>query len=109
LSGGDHGSGEPDDGPGPTAAHRIFAAMRRRESWLAWAGRQPDIDAADDPAHVAPYVRRLWVRVHGAETRATLPTSVDEVQAVIIGVYRSVLMDGRSRVRDTLTRAHGAA
>jgi len=99
-----------------TQAHQVVLAMRRRESWLAWAQRQPAPTAADDGLialadeasdPVAPYLRRLWVRVHGAETRGTLPVGAAEVQNVLVGVFRSVLLDGRSRVRAALTRLQG--
>lgn len=105
---------------GRTRAHRIVAGMRRRESWLAWAQRQPAVPA---PQHgpgsthalvavgadlVPAYLRRLWVRLHGAETRGTLPAGAQEVQSLLLGVFRSVLLDGRSRVRAALTRLQGA-
>lgn len=125
-----------DQDAGRTRAHRIVASMRRRESWLAWAQRQPTVpeslagrrgsEPADGPGTgdgpstelvalsveladpVAPYLRRLWVRLHGAEVRGTLPAGVEEVQSLLLGVSRSVLLDGRSRVRAALTRLQDA-
>ena len=92
-----------------TRAHRIVAGMCRRESWLAWAQRQPTSPPgpARDDGPIAPYLRRLWVRLHGAETRGTLPRGTEEIQSLLLGVFRSVLLDGRSRVRTALTRLHG--
>ncbi|MEV7972889.1 hypothetical protein [Cellulomonas sp. NPDC089187] len=95
--------------PADTQAHRIVAGMRRRESWLARAQRQPDTpaghtvtDDVTDP--VAPYLRRLWTRLHGSEHRGTVPADPQEGRTLLIGVARSVLMDGRSRVRAALLR-----
>ncbi len=105
------GPGDPHRAGG-TRAHRTVVGMCRRESWLTWAQRQPTAwpgPPTTGPADlVAAYLRRLWVRLHGAETRGALPAGVEETQSLLLGVFRSVLLDGRSRVRTALTRLHAA-
>ena len=105
---------EDADGPG---AQGIVAGMRRRESWIVRSRRQGSfrapIDGADpglaeavaewsDP--VGPYLRRLWVRLHGAEVRGGVPVDAEDAQSLLLGAVRSALLDGRSRVRAALSR-----
>lgn len=107
---------EAEDAGGP-GAQGIVAGMRRRESWIARSRRQGSFGATTDGAApglaeavaqwsdpVGPYLRRLWVRVHGAEVRGGVPTGPEDAQSLLIGAVRSALLDGRSRVRAALSR-----
>ncbi|MFF7071675.1 hypothetical protein [Streptomyces pseudovenezuelae] len=112
------GTGAP--GPGRTAAHKVVNSRWRREASVLRARRMtvsphPDPDggaldalAQDLRTPWVPYMRRLWVRLHGRDVRGAPPADLASVWAVLDGVARSVMMDHRARVRAAL-RALSAA
>ncbi|RRJ88732.1 hypothetical protein EG850_00885 [Gulosibacter macacae] len=55
-----------------------------------------------------PYLRRLWVRLHG---RDVLDDSLagEELRDLLTGILRSVLQDEKQRLRAVLERSEGAA
>lgn len=99
--------------PATTRAHEAVNSRWRREASLARARRltvAPDPDAHPRLVAVAErlaepwkdYLQRLWVRLHGADTRGTFPRGLAETWDVLDGIARSVVLDHRSRVRAAL-------
>lgn len=109
----------PSD-PDATAAHRIVNGRWRREAYVLQARRltvAPETEggAADPLVAIAadltrpwrPYLRRLWVRLHGRDVRAAPVYDPDELWDLLDGVARSVALDHRSRVKQVLSARIG--
>ncbi|MGV9676096.1 hypothetical protein ACWDSJ_12515 [Nocardia sp. NPDC003482] len=107
-----------DDEP-EALALRVIHRRWRREAYVLRARRLTvcaDEAAAGALAAVAaelrtpwrPYLRRLWVRLHGRDVRE-FALEVDELWDLIDGVARSVLLDHRMRVKQALAADTGAA
>jgi len=107
---------EPVDLLRPTNAHRLLRGRWEREAYVRRVRRLPaDISGVPEPirddVHAVRqgYLRRLWVRLHGRELRAS-PTRGDELWDTLDGVLRSVVMDQRHRLKVAIGRhAEGAA
>jgi hypothetical protein len=98
-----------------TAAHRVINGRWQREAYVLQARRlavRADIDIPDGPlAAIAaelrtpwrPYLRRLWVRLHGRDVREVGVYEPDELWDLLDGVARSVMLDHRMRVKKALS------
>lgn len=83
----------------------------RREAYVHRVLRLPASEAAGVPDELRadvrdvrrPYLRRLWVRLHGRELRGRGVEAAD-VWDLLDGVLRSVILDQRDRLRSALTR-----
>ncbi|MFC8526290.1 hypothetical protein [Nocardia sp. NPDC057227] len=107
--------GTPGTEPDATAAHRIVNGRWRREAYVLAARRLsvagapgPDAEplaaiAADLSRPWRPYLRRLWVRLHGRDVRAAPVYDPDELWDLLDGVARSVMLDHRMRVKQVLS------
>ncbi|MDA1362849.1 hypothetical protein O1R50_24745 [Glycomyces luteolus] len=105
-------------GPGRTRsdANGRLQARYSREAYVHAVLRQPDPESAKVPEDLKweimnvqePYLRRLWARLHGRELRGE-PTAADQVWDLLDGVFRSVLLDQRDRLRRLLERDGGRA
>lgn len=104
-----------DDGPATgTAAQRVVNGRWRREAYVLQA-RRLEVRAAEESsgplAAVAadlrtpwrPYLRRLWVRLHGRDVRELPLSDAGELWDVLDGVARSVMLDHRMRVKRALS------
>lgn len=107
-------------GTGETAAHRIVNSRWQREAYVLQA-RRLAVDATalpraeshpgDPLAAIAaelrtpwrPYLRRLWVRLHGRDVREATVHDPDELWDLLDGVARSVILDHRMRVKRALS------
>ncbi|GAA1256966.1 hypothetical protein GCM10009665_54220 [Kitasatospora nipponensis] len=95
-----------------TAAHRVVNGRWQREASVLRARRMttgPDAGggalaalAEDLRTPWVPYMRRLWVRLHGRDVREAAFEDLAALWAVLDGVARSVMMDHRARVRAAL-------
>ncbi|MEV0294415.1 hypothetical protein [Nocardia sp. NPDC050710] len=109
-----------NDGSGPegaeTPAQRVINSRWQREAYVLQARRlMVDTSAAlppDNPlAAIAselhtpwrPYLRRLWVRLHGRDVREAGVFDPDELWDLLDGVARSVMLDHRTRVKNALS------
>lgn len=102
-------------GTAETAAHRVINGRWQREAYVLQARRlavHTDIDLPDGPlAAIAtelrtpwrPYLRRLWVRLHGRDVREFGVYQPDELWDLLDGVARSVMLDHRMRVKQALS------
>jgi hypothetical protein len=109
-----------DELPTGTAAQRVINGRWRREAYVLQARRLAlrtseesggplDAVAADLRTPWRPYLRRLWVRLHGRDVRELpLPDGV-ELWDVLDGVARSVMLDHRMRVKQALSTSSPAA
>ncbi|MFC8046720.1 hypothetical protein [Nocardia sp. NPDC057353] len=105
--------GTPVTAPDTTAAHRIVNGRWQREAYVLAARRlsiagAPDAEplaalAADLARPWRPYLRRLWVRLHGRDVRAAPVYDPDELWDLLDGVARSVVLDHRMRVKQVLS------
>ncbi|WP_433209406.1 hypothetical protein ACQP1G_45075 [Nocardia sp. CA-107356] len=98
-----------------TAAHRLINGRWQREAYVLQARRlavRADIDLPEGPlAAIAaelrtpwrPYLRRLWVRLHGRDVREVGVHEPDELWDLLDGVARSVMLDHRMRVKQALS------
>ncbi|MFQ6393360.1 hypothetical protein ACLMAJ_07910 [Nocardia sp. KC 131] len=98
-----------------TTAHRVINGRWQREAYVLQARRlavRDDGEATDGPlAAIAaelrtpwrPYLRRLWVRLHGRDVREFGVYQPDELWDLLDGVARSVMLDHRMRVRQALS------
>ncbi len=106
----------PDpDGPG-SSARRVINSRWQREAYVLQA-RRLVLDAnaelaPDNPLEAIaaelrtpwrPYLRRLWVRLHGRDSRDIGVHDPDELWDLLDGVARSVILDHRSRVKNALS------
>ncbi|MFJ2836024.1 MULTISPECIES: hypothetical protein [Nocardia] len=104
-----------DDGDtGSSRAHEVVNSRWRREAYVLQARRYAVhvVDGATGPlAAVAaelrtpwrPYLRRLWVRLHGRDVREMPVFEPGELWDLLDGVARSVILDHRTRVKQALT------
>lgn len=99
---------------GASAAHRLVNGRWQREAYVLQARRlavHPVPGDANPLAAIAtelrtpwrPYLRRLWVRLHGRDVRELPVTEPDELWDLLDGVARSVVLDHRTRVRKALS------
>ncbi|MFG3343136.1 hypothetical protein [Glycomyces sp. NPDC048151] len=96
----------------PTSdANAHLMARYSREEYVHAVHRQPDPESAKVPEALKreimnvqePYLRRLWARLHGRELRGET-TTADTMWDLLDGVFRSVLLDQRDRLRRLLER-----
>ncbi|MCX4096358.1 hypothetical protein [Nocardia sp. alder85J] len=96
-----------------TTAQQVINGRWRREAYVLQARRMfvhADPAAGGPLAAVAaelrepwqPYLRRLWVRLHGRDVRDFPMTATDELWDILDGVARSVVLDHRMRVKQIL-------
>ncbi|MEV0682592.1 hypothetical protein AB0I35_01885 [Nocardia sp. NPDC050378] len=105
------------DEPGPgSRAHAVVNARWRREAYVLQARRYSvhlGEEVSGPLAAVAaelrtpwrPYLRRLWVRLHGRDVRELAVFDPVELWDLLDGVARSVMLDHRTRVKQALTVA----
>ncbi len=102
------------DGAQSTAAHRVINGRWQRESYVLQARRlavRTDIEPSGPLGAIAtelrtpwrPYLRRLWVRLHGRDVREFGVYEPDELWDLLDGVARSVMLDHRMRVKRALS------
>ena len=97
------------------AAARVIDARWQREAYVLQARRFAIREDAELPATnplaaiVAdlrtpwrPYLRRLWVRLHGKDVRGMRVYDIGELWDLLDGVARSVILDHRMRVKQAL-------
>lgn len=121
MGAGSLGGGTAPDS-GPSRAHEVVNSRWRREAYVLQARRYAVhvVDGATGPlAAVAaelhtpwrPYLRRLWVRLHGRDVREMPVIEPGELWDLLDGVARSVILDHRARVKQALTSMgeHAAA
>ncbi|MEU4339921.1 hypothetical protein AB0H00_01440 [Nocardia sp. NPDC023852] len=113
---------ESDSGIVRTAAHQVVNSRWQREAYVLRARRL--VVCADDDARAPtgplaavaaelttpwrPYLRRLWVRLHGRDVREFAIYDPDELWDLLDGVARSVILDHRTRVKQALSVRAGA-
>ncbi len=101
-------------GAGSSAAHQAINNRWRREAYVLQARRLAvhDGDEVRGPlAQIAaelrtpwrPYLRRLWVRLHGRDVRAVPVAEPEELWDLLDGVARSVILDHRTKVKNALS------
>ncbi|MCA2209708.1 hypothetical protein [Nocardia rosealba] len=97
-------------------AHAVVNARWRREAYVLQARRYSvhlgeiasgplDVVAAELRIPWRPYLRRLWVRLHGRDVRELAVFDPAELWDLLDGVARSVMLDHRTRVKQALTVA----
>ncbi|MCP2320503.1 hypothetical protein APR12_005885, partial [Nocardia amikacinitolerans] len=97
-----------------TAAHQAINNRWRREAYVLQARRLAvhEAEQASGPlAQIAtelrtpwrPYLRRLWVRLHGRDVRAVPVDEPEELWDLLDGVARSVILDHRTKVKNALS------
>lgn len=99
-----------------TTAHRVINGRWQREAYVLQARRLAVQVGAESPpagplAAIAaelrtpwrPYLRRLWVRLHGRDVREFAVYDPDELWDLLDGVARSVILDHRTRVKQALS------
>ncbi|WP_240505482.1 hypothetical protein [Nocardia mangyaensis] len=95
-------------------AHEVVNGRWRREGYVLQARRYAvhAADGSSGPLAVVaedlrrpwrPYLRRLWVRLHGRDVRDLPVYEAGELWDLLDGVARSVILDHRTRVRQALT------
>ena len=82
----------------PVTGQRSDSGGRRK----LWLGVNTLI-AAELHAPWRPYLRRLWVRLHGRDVRGLPMDTPDELWDLLDGVARSVILDHRTRVKNALS------
>lgn len=100
-------------------AHRVINGRWQREAYVLQARRLVvSIEVQTGPlAAIAgelrtpwrPYLRRLWVRLHGRDVREVAVYDPDELWDLLDGVARSVMLDHRMRVKQALSASSHAA
>ncbi|WP_280498057.1 hypothetical protein [Nocardia asiatica] len=99
-----------------STAHQVVNSRWRREAYVLQARRlvvcadsaQPPTGplgaiAAELITPWRPYLRRLWVRLHGRDVREFAIHDPDELWDLLDGVARSVILDHRTRVKRALS------
>lgn len=105
-----HASEETPD----SAAHQLVNSRWQREAYVLQARRLAIHPVPGEQSRLAviaaelrtpwrPYLRRLWVRLHGRDVREMPVTEPDELWDLLDGVARSVVLDHRTRVRKALS------
>ncbi|MEV6252153.1 MULTISPECIES: hypothetical protein [unclassified Nocardia] len=96
-----------------STAHQVVNSRWQREAYVLQARRL--VVSAERPtgplAAIAaelitpwqPYLRRLWVRLHGRDVREFAVYDPDELWDLLDGVARSVILDHRTRVKRALS------
>jgi hypothetical protein len=96
-----------------STAHQVVNSRWQREAYVLQARRL--VVSAEPPtgplAAIAaelitpwqPYLRRLWVRLHGRDVREFPIHEPDELWDLLDGVARSVILDHRTRVKRALS------
>ncbi|BDT93496.1 hypothetical protein IFM12275_34720 [Nocardia sputorum] len=96
-----------------STAHQVVNSRWQREAYVLQARRL--VVSAEPPtgplAAIAaelitpwrPYLRRLWVRLHGRDVREFAISDPDELWDLLDGVARSVILDHRTRVKRALS------
>ncbi|MFG3616520.1 hypothetical protein [Nocardia sp. NPDC047654] len=96
-----------------STAHQVVNSRWQREAYVLQARRL--VVSAEAPtgplAAIAaelitpwqPYLRRLWVRLHGRDVREFPIHEPDELWDLLDGVARSVILDHRTRVKRALS------
>ncbi|WP_459549980.1 hypothetical protein [Nocardia sp. X0981] len=103
-----------DEATGGSAAHRLVNGRWQREAYVLQARRLAVHSIPGDHNPLAaiaaelrtpwrPYLRRLWVRLHGRDVRELPVTEPEELWDLLDGVARSVVLDHRTRVRKALS------
>lgn len=92
-------------------------AQVRKEAYVLRLRRLLTADGAIHPAQRRivedlrtfnrPYLRRLWVRLHGWDVLGTRPVDQEDVVDLLTGIARSVSLDHRQAIRGSLEQ--GAA
>ncbi|UGT58564.1 hypothetical protein [Nocardia asteroides] len=99
-------------------AHEVVNGRWRREAYVLQARRFAVGAGASGPLAVVagelrapwrPYLRRLWVRLHGRDVRDMPVFEPGELWDLLDGVARSVMLDHRARVKQALTVAAASA
>nr|WP_280302661.1 hypothetical protein [Nocardia neocaledoniensis] len=117
-SAGTEGIGANAPETGQSRAHEVVNGRWRREAYVLQARRFAVGTGANGPlAAVAgelrtpwrPYLRRLWVRLHGRDVRDMPVFEPGELWDLLDGVARSVMLDHRARVKQALTVAATSA
>lgn len=97
-----------------SGAHDVVNGRWRREGYVLQARRFAVHDGAGAGGPLAvvaselrvpwrPYLRRLWVRLHGRDVRAMPVYEAGELWDLLDGVARSVMLDHRARVKQALS------
>nr|WP_280508569.1 hypothetical protein [Nocardia flavorosea] len=97
-----------------TAAHCLVNSRWQREAYVLQARRLAIHPVSGDGNPLAaiaaelrtpwrPYLRRLWVRLHGRDVRELPVAEPDELWDLLDGIARSVVLDHRTRVRKVLS------
>ncbi|WP_067844901.1 hypothetical protein [Nocardia lijiangensis] len=97
-----------------SAANQVINNRWRREAYVLQARRLAvhDGDEVRGPlAQIAaelrtpwrPYLRRLWVRLHGRDVRTAPVAEPEELWDLLDGVARSVILDHRTKVKNALS------
>lgn len=108
------GGGDMASRGGGSRAHEVVNGRWRREGYVLQARRYAvhEADGSSGPLAVIagelrlpwrPYVRRLWVRLHGRDVRDRPVYEAGELWDLLDGVARSVILDHRARVKQALT------
>ncbi|WP_040830818.1 hypothetical protein [Nocardia jiangxiensis] len=103
-----------NDSTGESVAQQVVNGRWRREAYVLQARRlavRPEDEPGGPLAVVAadlrmpwrPYLRRLWVRLHGRDVRELPLSDIGEFWDVLDGVARSVMLDHRMRVKQALS------
>ncbi|MFC6011473.1 hypothetical protein [Nocardia lasii] len=113
---GDQGASaySPGHAAGSSRAHEVVNSRWRREGYVLQARRYAvhGVEGQAGPlAAVAvelrtpwrPYLRRLWVRLHGRDVRELPVYEPGELWDLLDGVARSVMLDHRTRVKQALS------
>ncbi|MFD0360582.1 hypothetical protein ACFQZZ_03855 [Nocardia sp. GCM10030253] len=105
----------PESRDAETTAHRVINGRWQREAYVLQARRlavSSDRAANNGPLSAIaaelhtpwrPYLRRLWVRLHGRDVREFGVYEPDELWDLLDGVARSVMLDHRMRVKQALS------
>lgn len=101
---------------GPPLAASIQSRVRKeayvlhaRRVWVDGQAMHPEQElvVAELINFWRPYLQRLWVRLHGRDVIEEPELGVAEMQDLLAGIARSVTLDHRQRIRDTLERLAG--
>ncbi|MFI5719675.1 hypothetical protein [Nocardia sp. NPDC051750] len=108
------GGREAAAGTAESAAQRLINSRWQREAYVLQARRlaiHPVPGELGPLATIAaelrtpwrPYLRRLWVRLHGRDVREQPVAEPGELWDLLDGIARSVVLDHRTRVRKALS------